>query len=87
MKLNTSPSGTPSLLRRNASSKLAFSLATIRARTPAALAGESRKIALAAIWRQRGFLISALVLFGWSNAMVASGISFHVALKATALTF
>jgi hypothetical protein len=46
MKLNTSPSGAPSLLRRIASSKLAFSLATIRARTPAALAGESRKMRL-----------------------------------------
>src|ERR1700720_681329 len=50
MKLNTSPSGAPWLLRRIASSKLAFSLATIRARIPAALAGESRKIRLGGDW-------------------------------------
>ena len=50
MKLNTSPRGAPSLLRRVASSKLAFSLATIRARIPAALAGESRKMRLGGDW-------------------------------------
>ena len=67
MKLNTSPSGAPSLLRRIASSKVAFSLATIRARIPAALAGESRKIGAVAIGRRRGWLISVRVLFGWAE--------------------
>src|ERR1700733_12896082 len=43
MTLNSSPSGRPSLRKRRAKTKLAFSLMIILARRPAAFAGESRK--------------------------------------------